>query len=239
MAIECVTYERAKAYKEELPPREYDVWQPAKLMKELLELDPHADASATLSFGLEDEPGVPPEEMKTLGSEKVFSMKDIKDSYDALGSFLHQPTLKQLSSGGDHNLQKLRARCEELVLKLDAVLASPIFNLNFGAFTTFKCMNDDCGKDVRKRLPRGKSEVAAVCFGCGAEYVITVDPKGSDMVRPVVQDVPCANAECGKKITLFRNELKEGARWKCPECDTHCLIGLTVFAVASLQNNSQ
>lgn len=238
MAIECVTYERAKAYEKEFPPREYDVWQPTKLMKELLELDPHADASATLSFGLEDEPGVPPKEMKTLGSESVFSMKDIKSSYDALGSFLHQPTLKQISNGGDHNWQKLHARCEELIVKLEAVLASPVFNLNFGVFTTFQCMNDDCGKSVRKRLPQGKSEVAAVCFECGAEHVITVDPKGLDMVRPVVQDVPCAKAGCKNKIQLFKHELKEGASWKCHECGTQCLIGLSVFEAPSPQSKN-
>lgn len=228
MAIECITYERAKSYEKELPPKEYDVWQPGKLMKLMLELEPLADASGTISFGVEDEPGVPAKKMKTLGSEKVFNMKDIKSSYDALGSFLHQPTLKQISSGG-HDWQKLRLRCDDLVTKLEAVLASQVFNVNFGAFTTFKCMNEDCGQTVRKRLPSRKSEVLTVCFECGAEHEITVDAQGLCAVRPMVLDVPCANNQCGYKLRLFRNEVRVGAYWKCPECDTKCRIGLAVL----------
>lgn len=236
MAIECVTYERAKSYEKELPPQEYEVWQPTKLMKLLLELDPLADASGTLSFGLEEQTGVPAKEMKTLGTEKVFSMKDIKGSYDALGSFLHQPTLKQLNSGG-HDWQKLRARCDKLVTSLEAVMASRIFNVNFGTFTSFNCMNDDCGKPVRKRLPSGQAEVSALCFECGAEHVITIGANGADVVRPVLEEVPCANAQCAHKLKLFRHELKAGAHWKCAECGARCLIGLAVFEeTAQVQN---
>lgn len=233
MTIECVTYERAKAYAKELPPREYDVWQPGRLMKELLELDPLADASGTLSFGLQEEQGVPAKEMKTLGAERVFNMKDIEGSYNALGSFLHQPTMRQLSSGKDRDWNRLRERCDELVVKLEAVLASRIFNLNFGGFTTFKCMNDACGKDVRKRLPSGQAEVPAPCFECGAEHLVMVDPDGQVSVRPVIQDVHCAKKECGHVLKLFPHELKEGASWKCPECGTVCLLGLAVFEAPS------
>ena len=229
MVIECVTYERAQGYEKELPPREYDVWQPERLMKELLELDPLADASGTVSFGLEDEPGVPAKEMKTLGAEKVFNMRNIKDSYNALGSFLHQPTLRQLNEGKDRNWQRMGQRCDELFLKLEAVLASPIFNVNFGSFTTFKCLNDACGKEVRKRLPSGQAEVPAPCFECGAEHLVMVDPDGQVSVRPVIQDVHCAKKECGHVLKLFPHELKEGASWECPECGTVCLLGLAVF----------
>ena len=237
MAIESVTYERAKSFEKELPPQEYDVWQPSKLMKVLLELEPLADASGTLSFGLEDEPGVPAKEMRTLGSEKVFNLKDIKGSYDALGSFLHQPTLRQLNSGG-HDWRKLRSRCDELVVKLDAVLASPVFNINFGTFTTFNCMNEDCGKTVRKRLPGGQAEVPVVCFECGAEHVVQVEPTGTHTVRPVVQDVSCANPECGHALKLFRHQIRAGAYWKCPECGTQCRVGFAVFADTPASQNA-
>lgn len=229
MAIECVTYERAKSYEQELPPLDYDVWQPEKLMRELLELDPLADASGTLSFGKESEPGVPAKEMKALGSEKVFNMQDIKDSYNALGSFLHQPTMRQLNSGKERNWQKVRARCDELVQKLEKVLSSSVFNVNFGVFTKFKCMNDDCGGDIRKRIPSGQTEVTAACFSCGAEHVISVGLEGMHTVQPVVEEVHCANAECPHTFKLFRHELKQGAHWTCSACGTKCAIGLAVF----------
>ena len=233
MTIECVTYERAKTYEKELPPREYDVWQPGRLMKELLELDPLADASGTLSFGLEEKRGVPAKEMKTLGTEKVFNMKDIQDSYNALGSYLHQPTIRQLNNGKDLKWQSMRERCDELVKKLDEVLASPIFNVNFGSFTTFKCLNVECGKDIRKRLPSGRTEVPAPCFECGAEHVVAVGSDGTMIVHPVVYEVHCANKSCAHVLKLFPHQMKAGNGWKCPDCGTACLLGLVVFEAPS------
>ncbi len=233
MAIECVTYERAQGYEKELPPREYDVWQPERLMKELLELDPLADASGSVSFGLEDEPGVPAEVMKTLGAEKVFNMKNVKDSYNALGSFLHQPTLRQLNEGKDRNWQRMRQRCDELFLKLEAVLASPIFSVNFGSFTTFHCMNDNCRKEVRKRLPTGQTEVPAPCFDCGAEHRVTVDSDGQVNVLPVIKEVHCAKKECRHVLKLFPHERTQGVSWTCPDCGTVCRLGLAVFEAPS------
>lgn len=234
MAIECVTYERARSYEEELPPTEYDTWQPGKLMKELLEIDPDADASGTLSFGIEDVPGEPAKEMKTLGAEKVFNLAAIKGSYDALGSYLHQPTLKQLSKGG-HDLPKARLKFKRIASQLDEVLASPIFNSNFGNFTSFQCMNDDCTRQIRKRIPRGAETVIAECFDCSAEHEITVDDDGKCSVRPLVQDVKCANPSCEHALKLFKHELRPGAYWTCTGCGTRSQIGLAVFAVPATE----
>jgi hypothetical protein len=231
MASECVTYERAISYEEELPENVYDDWQPKKLMGRLLELDPLADQGGTLSFGLEDEPGVPSKEMKVLGTENVFSLRDIKRTYDALGSYLHQPTVKQLRGAG-HDLQRLRVRCEQLAETIGTVLTSQVFNVNFGVFTTFNCMNSDCDKPIRKRLPRGQAEVAAECLKCGAEHLIHVGKDGQDIVvQPVVQDVPCADPNCGQTIKLFKHELRIGAFWRCVGCGKGNQLGLAVFAM--------
>ncbi|WP_396428984.1 hypothetical protein [Limnohabitans sp.] len=228
MAIECLTYERAKSYENELPESEYDVWQPAKLMKQMLALDPSADQSGTLFFGQEDQVGEPAKEMKLLGIEKVFNMRDIKSSYDALGSFLHQPTIKQLRGAG-HDLHRLRGRCGELIEKLEAVLKSSVFNVNFGNFMAFNCMNSDCGKPIRRRLPHRKSEIQAECFECGAEHVIKVDDTGQHVVNPLVQEVSCADETCDHSIKLFKHEIRQGVYWTCAGCGTVCQLILTVF----------
>lgn len=235
LAIECVTYERAKSYERELPPSEYDTWQPGKLMKELLEIDPDADASGTLSFGVEDVQGELAKEMKTLGSEKVFNLAAIGKSYNALGSYLHQPTLKQLNKGG-HDLAKAREKCERIASQLEEVLSSSIFNINFGNFTSFQCMNDDCTRLIRKRIPRGAVSVIAGCFDCSAEHEVTVDGDGKCSVRPMVQDVKCANPSCGYALKLFNHELRPGGHWTCTGCGTRSEIGLSVFAVPASES---
>ncbi|MCW9012781.1 MAG: hypothetical protein OQL06_03285, partial [Gammaproteobacteria bacterium] len=135
MAIEAITYDRAQAYKEEIPPAEYKTWQPRKLMQLLLDIDPDTDKNSGIGIGLEKTPGVPAEETTYLGTENVFNFKSIKDHYDALGSFLHMPTLKQIEENKAHNASKLRARCEKIIEALEAALSSPVFNITIGSFS--------------------------------------------------------------------------------------------------------
>lgn len=99
MAMESLTYDRAKAYKDEFPPDEYETWQPRKVMAVLLEIDATADKDSTLSYGIEETPGQPASQMTMLGTETVLNMETLRKHYDALGSFLHVPTLKQTKSG--------------------------------------------------------------------------------------------------------------------------------------------
>src|SRR5258705_1292347 len=129
MAMECLSYDRALAYKDEFPPTEYDTWQPRKVILVLLEIDPTADKDSSIAFGVETVPGVPAPSMQSLGSEKVLSMGMLKKHYDALGSYLHVQTMKQARDGPPLDFKKLRARCEEIATFVEQVLASPIFNI--------------------------------------------------------------------------------------------------------------
>ncbi len=112
MAMECLTYDRALAYKDEFPPNEYDTWQPKKVMAVLLEIDPDADKDSSLAIGSEEIPSVPASSLQSLGSEKVLSMRVLQKHYDALGSYLHVQSLKQASSGVHLDFSKMRARSE-------------------------------------------------------------------------------------------------------------------------------
>jgi hypothetical protein len=37
LAMEAITYDRARTYRNEMPPQEYDTWQPRKLMQLLID----------------------------------------------------------------------------------------------------------------------------------------------------------------------------------------------------------
>lgn len=67
MAMEALTYDRANAYKAEIPPSEYEAWQPRKVMLLLLDIDPDADKNSAISVGAEKEPGKPAKDMNFLG----------------------------------------------------------------------------------------------------------------------------------------------------------------------------
>jgi len=230
MAIEAVTYERAQSYREEIPQTEYRTWQPKKVMQLLVDIEPNADKGASIAFGLEDVPGVAAKEMASLGAEKVFSLRAIKEHYDALGSYLHLPTLKQLETAGEPDLAKLRKRCVAIIELLDGVLSSPVFNISFGTFSSIACMNPDCGKTVRRRIPSGKDLLPAACTECGMRYELTVAADGQCLWRPVLEEVSCPGPSCDVVFTVSPGDLKAGRRLVCHKCGGRFVIGLALFS---------
>ena len=230
MAIEAVTYERAQSYREEIPQAEYRTWQPKKVMQLLIDIEPNADKGSSLAFGLEEVPGVAAKEMTSLGAEQVFSLRAIKAHYDALGSFLHMPTLKQLEEAGEPDLAKLHKRCLTIIGLLDGVLSSPIFNINFGTFSSIPCMNPDCGKTVRRRLPAGQDALAVNCFECGMGYELTVAVEGQCVWRPVLEETPCPGPSCEVVFKVSPGELNPGRRLACHKCEGRFVIGLALFS---------
>ncbi|SBW83251.1 hypothetical protein PVE_R2G0877 [Pseudomonas veronii 1YdBTEX2] len=216
MAIEAVTYDRASAYKSEFPPQEYETWQPKKVMAVLLEIDSTADSDSTISLGIEPSPGERPEVMHDLGKEVVFNLKAIKRHYDALGNFLHVPSIKQTLSGSLPGPEKIRNRCEEIARDLEEVLASKVFNSTLGIFSSFDCA--ECRVRIRKRMPRDKDQVIADCFECKASYTITRTSDGKFETETRTQEIPCPNPGCGHPAVIFPREVSEGEYWICEKC---------------------
>ena len=125
-AMEAVTYDRATAFKKEIPPKEYATWQPRKLMKMLVDIDPGIGASSTIRIGFQDDIGTPapPERMRTMGTDVVFTLGDLKSHYDAIGNHLHVPSLANVQAGNIPDDEQLRARCETIAGLLERVLSS-------------------------------------------------------------------------------------------------------------------
>jgi len=231
MAIESVTYDRALAYKSEFPPHEYETWQPKKIMLVLLEIDSSADSNSSLSFGIETSPGHKPELMNHLGDEVVFNLQIIKKHYDALGSYLHAPSLKQIHSGLRPDYNKMRKRCEEIASVLEKVLASPVFNSTFGIFSSFDCC--ECKTRIRRRMPRDSDSREIDCFNCLASYTLTRIPDGQIRMDPHQQEIVCANTDCDHPTILLRREIVNGGAWTCKKCGGRNEIRLGLVHCAS------
>lgn len=218
MAMEAITYERALAFKDEFPPQEYETWQPRKVMLVLLEIDPNADKDSSLAFGLEEVYGVPAPVMSALGSEKVLNMATLKEHYDALGSYLHVPTIGQAKVGKVPSAEKLKTRCENIIAFIKEVLASTVFNVTLGNFSSVNCI--ECGKPIRKRLHQGKVEIIAECYSanCSASYVICVKDNRQVEWKPRLHEIKCAGGNCNEKISVWYREMEIGRQWICPKC---------------------
>ncbi|TKB11291.1 hypothetical protein [Desulforhopalus sp. IMCC35007] len=217
MSMEALTYDRALAYKDEFPPAEYETWQPRKVMSVLLDIDPSADKDSSLAIGKQKEYGVPAQAMRSLGSEKVLNMTTLRKHYDALGSYLHLQSMKQVRAGKPLDFDKIRSRCEEIAAFVGEVLSSPVFNVTLGSFATMECM--ECGKPIRKRMPHGQEVVKVECYECHAAY--TLVDKGNNNIewQPQQHDIECANDDCKHKIVVWLHEVEAGKHWKCPSCN--------------------
>lgn len=202
MSMEALTYDRMRAYAFEIPPDQYATWQPKKVMQLLLEIDAKADADSSAAVGLEKAYGVAPptEEMKSLGSEKVLNLATIKRHYDALGSYLHIPTLKQMRLGKFFDAGKLRACCLQIVTYLDEVLASPVWNVRLTTVSNTDCTY--CGKPMQRRCPNIGETAVTSCFECGAPYRLIL--VGEQQVRwdPMQTRVNCLTDGCDHSFVL-------------------------------------
>lgn len=216
LAIEALTYDRMQSYAEEIRPEEYAIWQPKRVMDILLEIDANADKDSSLAIGVEESYGVAPKEMQFLGTAKVLSMATIKKHYDALGSHLHMPSLKQLQEGRLPDSAKLRARCTQIAEALEAVLASPVKNIRFTVTSKIACVY--CSKPMRKRSPIGDKSSSAECFECGARYRITRSGENEVRWDPLQTAVTCPVDECGTVFVIGQHQITLGAVGSCPAC---------------------
>ncbi|OBT04979.1 hypothetical protein A9257_04350 [Vibrio cyclitrophicus] len=219
MAIEAITYDRAQSYKDEFPPEQYQTWQPRKVMKVLLEIDSFADRDSSLLIGRQLAPSSKPETMRSLGTEAVFSLKLLNKHYDALGSYLHIPTMKQSLNGKKHDLPKLRSRCEEIYSFLDKSLSSPIYNVTLGSFTKLECL--ECGETIRKRVsPRAFEEPATVnCFNCKVRYLLSNNGNGQFIWDLIEHPIRCGNEDCQTEFILLDHQIEVDTAWKCSGCN--------------------
>ncbi len=226
MAMEALTYDRAYAYRQEIPPKEYETWQPRKVMQLLIDIDPNADKNSSIAFGLEEEAGKPAKKMAMLGSEEVLNLATLKKHYDALGSYLHMPTLKQMFDGPSPDFAQLKERCEKIVAYLEKVLASRVFNVTLGQFATLECVR--CSANIRKRVPFASELLEAKCFNCGAEYRVRNESDQQSLWEPIVEEIGCPGESCAGKIKLWRDEIKRGTWWTCNSCGKAYEICLSI-----------
>lgn len=231
MAMEALTYDRAEAYAAELPPSEYDMWQPKKLLQQLLDIDPFADKDSTISYGMEEEYGIQPAVMNALGPEKVLNLATLKKHYDALGSHLHMPTIKQLSQGKGPDTAKLAKRCGEIADFIADVLASSVFNSTLGVFAQMPC--DECGAIIRKRMPFGVESLEARCFECPASYTLEGGADGQVTWKPQQHELRCRFPGCDTPAVIWDHELEPGRQWTCQRCSSTNLICLGVMLGSS------
>lgn len=216
MVLECLVYERALNYKEELSNKKLNTWQPKQLIEILLKINPNMDKSSTLSLGCQEAHGITAKEMHTLGTDRRISLEEIKDYYDRLGSYLHTPTLEQSVQGKGLPGEKLRKSCQDLFKIVTDVLNSPIWNVDFKTTESIDC--DNCGKKIVRRLCASDDQIQAECIECAASYTLTRTKDNVFMWSGNQQKIACTNPICESETYIWDKDIKLGNAWTCQSC---------------------
>lgn len=227
MALECLVYERAQNYKDELPSKKLNTWQPRQLLSILLDINPYADKTSTISVGIEEEYGVQAKVMTLLGTDRVISLKEIKEFYDRLGSYLHTPTIDQTEQGKGIPGERLRSSCEKLIEIIESSLNSTVKNVDFKTTVTISC--EECGTNIIRRVVGSEDKFQATCIECSATYTISKTDNSQYKWSPNIQRVACANPECNEIATLWQKDIILHNRWTCTGCNGLNTFGLGVF----------
>jgi hypothetical protein len=227
MAIEALVYERAKNYAKDATLKQLSKWQPKKLMRLLLEIDPYADKDAVISIGMPDKEGQPPSAMHCLGKERVLKLEEVEAFYDRLGSYLHTPTKAQVDAGEPATARNILAKCRELAAILQEVFESQIINSDFKPVSECKCFK--CGSKVYGRLPPSRVESIATCLQCEAQYRLKSLPDEKVEWQPMTKPLECSNKECLEILWVFQQDIKPGAEWICKKCGKQSRIVLGIM----------
>ncbi|MDE4099696.1 hypothetical protein, partial [Phaeobacter gallaeciensis] len=130
MAIECLAYELLQALGDEVSTQVMETWQPSKLIKELKQIDESVDRDRSIGIGKEEVSGQPAKEMQDLGTDVRLSVRWISKQWNALGQFLHAPTIKQNRDGRLIDPTKMRQKIMEIIPEIDRVLDARLFATN-------------------------------------------------------------------------------------------------------------
>ena len=233
MSLEALTYERAMAYAEDLGPDRMKTWQPRQLMNRMLEVDPVADRAVTLSVGKEPSLGERPESMRLLGTDNVLKLDTLKENYDALGSYLHTPTLRQIERGRVPDMARLMVRCETIIEAVELVLSSEVWGTSIAKRGTIEC--EGCRLPLTRRIPTGLESREVQCWECDASYTMRLVSEGRVAFDPHRVGVACVSPACEASMELWEREIQCGIQWDCQACGTKQRLDL--FVTAEIEEN--
>jgi hypothetical protein len=215
------------AYLGEVPDDAMRKWTPRKVIAQMLEVDPTADKTSTIAVGIEEVPGEQSQDMKMLGEDRRFTLKWANRSHNALGRFLHAPTLYQFETGDAPDHGKMREKADEIAAVIEHTLATSIYNVNFGNFYKVDCL---CGRSFKRRAGSFAPESGIVCpdVNCRTIWDVVSESGPKVGLKPRQTEYVCQG--CNETLHILSQRIKPGKVIVC-DCGAKAEIILTVAAM--------
>jgi hypothetical protein len=213
MCIEFLIFYRAQGYVQYLNDDVSTKWTPKQVLSELLNADPLADETVSLSVGAQPDLARPPEAMQGMGEDRRFKLKWADTNWNALSSFLHAPTLQQLKDRPPSH-DKIVARAHRIAEHLTHVLAAPVHRFVGGQVHILPACSE-CGKQT-VRLAAGVTKAGGfICRTptCKAIYDLEEDDQHRVGFLLRTMDVECPN--CKEIASHKAHHVVPGGKLSC------------------------
>ncbi|MGY8678573.1 hypothetical protein Q2941_12295 [Bradyrhizobium sp. UFLA05-153] len=207
--IEALSYEILTGYLAEASLKVIETWQPDKVMKELVRIDPWADQSSFLRWRREGSGGEPDGERRNLGEDRRPKAAWVTKSYHQLGSFLHVPTVRQQRNGLVFDAAACRERSTLIHDELKRILEPSIWNANFSESVTYHCT---CEAAIKRRIAALASGPIE-CGNCGQLY--DVEPRRNGSYAFIAHSFSWDCKLCGEKQEILQSMAREGLDISC------------------------
>lgn len=218
MAIECLAYELLQSLQDEVDNGTMETWQPGKLIKELKDIDAGIESDRSISIGVEEVPGQPAKTMRSLGTDSRLTASWINKHWNALGSYLHEPTIKQQKDGKVFDPQKARPKIAEVSKEIERVLASTLYATNIKVKISVEC---ECGFTISRREELLRRDGQVTCANCQTILGAEESEEGWRFVK-LFHDFHCPN--CSIKNKFPAKELTEQREFACKQCGTEVVV---------------
>jgi hypothetical protein len=215
--IEAHVYERLYRETEILPKQVIDTWQPNKAIKFLSMFDELADKNLVLSVHDADR-----SELTEIKYNNL-SIKELTKLYNSLGSYLHLPMPKKVST---YTIKK--TKIIEILHKLERVTKGNLMVVA-KAYDKFACQA--CNSDIifTQKYAEENESIKCQNDNCGIEHAIKVNGTSVQFGAKYIFD--CGGDNCNEQVSVFHSHIKNLFVFQCDSCEMQYKFELTLRGV--------
>jgi hypothetical protein len=189
-------------------------WTPKVVLKEILYVDDEACSTTGVVFSYNDKDGVP--RKIDFGESRKMSPAWANKMHNALGNFLHQPTVRQILGVSEaDSLEAGRRKAEEALHEIERVLASSVWSFRAHQLMQITCK---CGSVIARDKSFLEAKKILECSNCGRFYTYWLEKKNNRYAfRP--QQMVWTCKDCGVANATDADEAGTGCVVECAGCN--------------------
>ncbi|HDM8146019.1 TPA: hypothetical protein P0E33_004875 [Vibrio harveyi] len=202
--IEAIVYKRLETSSDAVPLSLVNTWQPPRIIKLLSELDSYTCQEVELWLADDSK------QFSFFSKQESIDSKQLAKVYQALGSYLHLPTIKQ----GDVPDLKVSSSIRK-ALRFIEPLTNNSAIVSVSDVVIFNCI--ECDQKIvtpKKALQNNECRIVCDNQSCKATYLVRSEHKF---------DLELAQAKCkkcGNDIVVTKGFVCDGYEFSCEKCDT-------------------